>query len=191
MMPKPITDVAEHILQWALTAMPRERKLWAQAMAAEFQSVSGANARMAFALGCLIASASELIRSRTALAWIGRALVAAGVFSISAYGFLIASGTDTHDAPTLAVSLCAAYSVAALLALVSLRALRLYAALGLAAGCVGLAWFAASGQPLLGLPAHFMMAISFESTMIMSALLVAAIYLALLDSRDTDNSAHA
>mgnify|MGYP003386986671 CR=1 FL=1 len=191
MKPKPTRDVAEHILLWALTAMPRERKLWVQAMASEFQSVSGANARLAFSLGCVIASASELIRTRTALAWIGRALIAAGVFSMSAYGVLVTSQTDTHDAPTLLMFLCAAYSFAAILALVSLRALRLYSAFGLAAGCAGLAWFAGSTEPLLGLPAHFMMAISFEGTMIMAALLVAAIYLALLDSRDTDNSAHA
>lgn len=190
-MPKPTTDVAEHILNWALTAMPRERKLWAQAMAAEFQSVSGTNARMAFALGCVIASASELIRTRTALAWIGRALVAAGVFSMSAYGFLLTSRIGMHDAQTLLVLLCAAYSLAAILALVSLRALRLYAACGLAAGCVGLAWFARSTEPLLGLPVPFMLAISVESTMIMAALLVAAVYLALLDSRNTDISLHA
>lgn len=191
MKPKPTTDVADRIVQWALMAMPQERKHWAQAMAAEFKSVPGANARMAFALGCVAASASELIRTRTALAWIGRSLVAAGVFSMSAYGFLLTSRTYTHDAPTLLVFLCAAYSFAAVLALVSLRALRLYSASGLAAGCAGLAWFAGSTEPLLGLPAHFLMAISFEGTMIMAVLLVAAIYLALLDSRDTVNSAHA
>lgn len=188
---KPTTDVADHVLQWALMAMPRERKLWAQAMASEYQSVSGANARMAFALGCVVASASELIRTRTALAWIGRSLVAVGVFSMSAYGFLLASRTDTHDATILLVLLCAGYSFAAVLALVSLRALRLYSACGLALGCASLAWFAGSTEPMLGLPAHFMFAISLESTMIMAALLVAGIYLTLLDSRDADSSAHA
>jgi|CXWL01.1.fsa_nt_gi hypothetical protein len=191
MKPKPTTDVADRILQCALRAMPRERKHWAQAMASEFQSVSGANARMAFALGCVTASANELIRTRTALAWIGRSLVAAGVFSMSAYGFLLASRTGAHDAPALIVFLCAAYFFGAVLALVSLRALRLYSAGGLAAACAGLAWFAGSPAPLLGLPAHLMIAISFEAMVIMAALLVAAIYLSLMDSPEPGASEHA
>lgn len=176
------------ILQWAQRMMPPQRTSWVSAMEAEIRAIPSSGDRFLFAVGCLATAVIERVRTRNALAWIGRSIVAAGLFFMSAYGIFLtlqASNLDPANAK-LVLSLCAIYALAAPLIMLSLHALCRFAGVGLISAIVAAFWFSMSGTSYLGLSANYLTALSLEAGLLMGALLLAGVYLSLLYGQDTE-----
>lgn len=178
------------ILQFALKLMPPRQASWGSAMEAEIRAIPSSGDRFRFAMGCLATAAFERIRTRKALAWIGRGIVAAGFMCMSAYGIFLTLQASKFDVPNarLILSLCTIYALAAPLIMLSLRALRCFAGVGLISAIAAVGWFSMSGTSYLGLSANYLAAISLEASLLMGALLFAGVYLSLVNGPDMETT---
>lgn len=172
--------LSARILRIARALMPSGRAQWLAAMAAELTAISGPARRVQFALGCFSVALSERARTRPALAWTGRACVALCLFAGSAQGIVLAQRFDTHLARDSIFTLCLVYALAAILALTSLRGLRRLASAGLAGAILGAGWLALAPGPSNAIAAPFLSALALEVAFVMTALLLAGIYLTLV-----------
>lgn len=173
---------ANVLLQWALAIMPHERRAWGRALAAEFASVPTSSERAHFAWGCLVFSISSWTRTRRGVVWIGRGLVAAGLWAMSAIGVTVALGLDGVPAFTL-IFACLVYSIAGGIALLSLRVLWGYAFLG--AVLAGAAWLYLGASSISW--RSYYGAIAVEASALMAALVIAStVLMALRGARAGD-----
>ncbi len=184
------TILARRMFDGAKTIMPHHRAAWIQAMAAECDSIRGERERLFFALGCFAASLHERSKTRHTLAWIGRSLVALSLAAISLGGVALTTQRVDHPVADLLIGLCAVYGLAAPLTLISLRALRVFAAIGFVAASASAIWFHAARDSSLSVSTGYFQALSFEAGLFTAVLFVVATFLSLLSSVDPEAEHH-
>jgi len=173
------------IMSLAVFLMPNNQSDWSRAMGAEFSQIANGRARLKFALGCLKVSTLNAAQTRIGLSLIGRGLVAMGLLSFSLYGILFVS--LQFPEPTLAsifTALCFFYAGAAVMTVLSLKGLRLYACIGLVASVMSSLALKIGKFETLDASNNYLQALSFEWAAANMTLIVAAIYLSLINAKD-------
>lgn len=177
-------QAARVCLQWAAAIMPRARREWIKAMAAELDAMRAGPERARFALGCLSFAVTSWSRSGRGMVWIGRGLLAAGLWSMSAVGAYMAIGLEDVPRFTL-LAACCVYSLGGAIALISLRAFRHYGIFGAATAAT--AWCLLVGVgPIVS--RDYFAAIALETAALMTVLLLASTFLTRLNNRDAETS---
>ena len=173
------------IMHFAASMMPKDRVDWASAMRAEYEGITEQRERLKFALGCLQVSLIGAAQTRQGLSVIGRGLVALGLASFSFYGLLFVAGQMPKPQLTpLFMALCFYYAGAAAFTVLSLKGLRFYSSLGL--GTAIMMWTALKLTQFetAEISNFYLQALSFEWAVANTALIVAAIYLSLINAKD-------
>lgn len=150
-------------------------------MAAEMTIIEGEQDRKNFARGCALAGLKAFSRSRRGLNLIVRGAGAVFITSVSVYAMWLwgvskSDGLSTGNAQ-LITSLCAAYLLAAILLVVSLKWLRVYAGIGIILAAFSWSYLMLTGSELANISPDFLLAICFEATGFMAGLLAAVTYL--------------
>jgi len=177
--------IQDIIMRCAAHMLPATQAEWGQAMQAEFAGITDERERLKFAVGCLQVSLIGAAQTRQGLSFIGRGLVAIGLASFSLYGLLfIATQFQTPQFTTLFTALCFYYAGAAGFTVLSLKGLRIYSSLGFAAAIIAWMILKLTKFETSDISNFYLQALSFEVSIMTGALIVAAIYLSLITSRD-------
>ena len=180
-----MTKFQDIIMRFAAYIMPKDRTDWASAMRAEFAQITDEAERLKFALGCLRVSLMGAAQTRKGLSFIGRGLVAFGLATFSIYGLiLISAQLPAPEFTALFTALCFFYAGAAAFTVLSLKGLRLYSGFGLAAAIVSWISLKLTKFEMGDITNTYLQALSFEWAVANTALIVAAIYLSLINARD-------
>lgn len=170
-------------LQWAARLMPAGRDEWLSAMRAEMASISEVRVRQSFARGCFRSALGEWARSRRALSLMARLAGALALLMMSIGGMIMAQNIAARGEDSLMVFarilplFCLIYALGALLLLTSLRAVRIYAALGFGLALTAFAYVQISAPVIEGLSPRVLTAFSLEVAGLMGALFLASLYL--------------
>ena len=172
-------------MDFAASMMPRDQADWGQAMRAEYESIIDEQARLKFAFGCLQVSLMAAAQTRKGLSLIGRSLVGFGLASFSFYGLLlIGDQIPKPEFTPLLMALCFYYAGAAACTVLSLKGLRLYTGFGLAAAITAWTTLKLTQFETANISNIYLQALSFEWAVANMALIVAAIYLSLINAKD-------
>jgi len=173
------------IMDFAASMMPRNQFDWERAMRAEYDGLTDQREQLKFALGCLQVSLISAAQTRKGLSVIGRGLVALGLASFSFYGLLfMGSQFPASEFSALITPLCFYYAGAAVFTVVSLKGLRLYSSLGLAVAILSYTAFKITTFETADISNIYLQALSFEWAVFNTALIVAATYLSLINTKD-------
>jgi len=171
-------------LHLAAKIMPLENELWLEAMSAECQEIADPVERHAFAAGCLKTASIEFARSQKGLNYMARGFGATALTAGSSVGIYaainMAANPDHLPAAKVILALCIFYMFGAVLLVMSLRALRIYAASGLTLAVLSWLYMQLKHPLLEALPAEFLSALNIETAALMGSLLFAATYLGWL-----------
>lgn len=165
--------------------MPRNQDDWRRAMDAELAQITHEREQLKFALGCLKVSISNAAQTRKGLSLIGRSLVAMGLAALSLYGIIFV--TELFPAPKLAtifIALCLFYAGAAAMTIISLKGLRLYSSFGLAVSVISGIVLKITKFETLDVSNIYLQALSFEWAAVNIILIIVAIYLSLINSKE-------
>lgn len=165
--------------------MPKNHDNWSRAMDAELAQITSERKQLKFALGCLKVSISNAAQTRKGLSLIGRSLVATGLAALSLYGIIFV--TKLFPAPKLAtvfIALCLFYAGAAAITVISLKGLRLYSSLGLAVSIISGIALKITKFETLDFSNTYLLALSLEWAAVNMVLIVVAIYLSLINSKE-------
>jgi len=154
-------------------------------MRAEYSQITDKKERLKFALGCLQVSLMAAAQTRKGLSLIGRGLVGFGLASFSFYGLLlIGDQIPKSQLTSLLMALCFYYAGAAACTVLSLKGLRLYTGFGLAAAVIVWGALKLTQFETADISNMYLQALSFEWAVANAALIVAAIYLSLINAKD-------
>jgi len=185
MTKRSMTKFSDIIMRCAAYVMPKTQADWMRAMRAEFMEVTHERTQLKFALGCLQTSMASAAQTRKGLSFIGRGLVALGLASFSVYGLLLISAqVPEPEFTALFTALCFYYAGAAGFTVLSLKGLRLYSALGLAGATLSWTGLKLTTYETAEISNVYLQALSFEWAIANMALIVAAIYLTLINTQD-------
>lgn len=179
--------IQNKIMNLAVVFMPKDQDSWSRAMKAEYTQITDERQRLTFALGCLKVSISRAAQTRRGLSVIGRGIVAMGLAAFSLYGVFILFAVSQFSAPELVplfTALCFFYAGAAAMTVLSLKGLRLYASVGFAAAVIMVAALKITKFETPEISNIYLQALSFEWGVANTALIVAAIYLSLINAKD-------
>jgi len=171
-------------LHLAAKIMPQNNKAWLEAMSAECQEIADPAERHAFAAGCLKTALLEFARSRKGLNYIARGFGATALTAGSSVGIYaaidMAANPNHFLAAQIILALCIIYMFGAVLLVMSLRALRIYAASGLTLAVLSWLYMQLKRPLLEALPTEFLSALNIETAALMGSLLFTATYLGWL-----------
>jgi|GEM_PF-6581285 len=171
--------------------MPSVKTDWAEAMENEILALGSDYSQFLFAFGCLRVAAVERLRTRKALAGLGRAVLFLGLVSLGFYGIWMinnAGVTTIENAPakTFLTWLCTAYALTGVIAACSLRLLKLYSGAAMIGAISAWLWLTVNPYAPTPFSAMYLKAISFEAGVLMAGVLFAAWYLSLLHRPEQD-----
>lgn len=173
------------IMELADFLMPKDQGDWGRAMNAEFAQITSEREQLNFALGCLKVSTSYAAQTRKGLSFIGRGLVAMGLAAFSLYGIIfVAAHFPGPILATIFTAMFFFYAGAAAMTVLSLKGLRLYSSLGLAAAVISGVALKVTKFETLDVSNIYLQAISLEWAAANIVLLVAAIYLSLINAKE-------
>lgn len=180
-------NIQNTIMALAAFLIPKEQGYWGRAMEAEYAQITDEQERLKFALGCLKVSTSCAAQTRKGLSVIGRGLVAMALATFSLYGIVLLLVTPQFPLPELVplfTALCFFYVGAAAMTVLSLRGLRFYASLGFAAAVIMWTTLKVTKFGTPEISNMYLQALSFEWGAANTVLIVAAIYLSLINAKD-------
>ena len=177
--------IQDTIMDLATFLMPKGQENWGQAMNSELTQITSEREQLKFALGCLKVSTSHAAQTRKGLSLIARGLVATPLAASSLYGIVfLAAQFPTSILTTIFIALCFFYTGAAAMTVLSIKGLRLYSSLGLAAAVASGIVLKATKFETPEVSNALLLAVSFEWATANIILIVAAVYLSLINAKD-------
>jgi len=173
-------DFSRLILALAERLIPQDKRGWVRAMRAEHDEIDTGREKLTFVLGSLKVAVLSRAKTPQGLNLIGRSLLTGALGSISFIVFWVTRQFESAQMANIFFCLCIFYTGAAMLALLSLRGLRIYAGAGLLGTSITWLFVQRTGFARGDLSNDFLLALSLEVTGIMAGVLIAALYLSLI-----------
>lgn len=166
-------DLTVLIMALAARIAPVTDKEWLRAMEAEVDHAHQTGDGIAFAMGCLRSAAFRRAASPTFLATATQTSVSLGLMTMGAIGVWL-SGRLAEELPSgVLLTASIIYATGGVLAILSVRALRVFSCVGAAAAALLASWFAFGWG--LDLPRDYFLAVVLEALTVFAGLVVASV----------------